>query len=429
MLGIQVFNYEDNYKFFKDECVEFNFNWLTEELKIPKEEITFVEDVWAGGGNLGPSIEYFVRGLELGNMVFMQYKTFPDGSREELKIKVIDTGIGLERIPWIMNGTATSYMVVFKNAFDWLSEKLQLAPDQSIWEKFGPFSSQLDVDEAEDIDKTWQQIADLIGKDVQTVKEQVSPIKDMYIILDHTRTVMITIIDGSLPSNVGGGGNVRNILRRVFAIIKKNDWFERMGGMDGLLQLFEYHKKDLEGIFGEFKEYKSFNEIITVEYDRWNNTDDKMKESLTKLIKKKKGNLTLEDWDLCMSTYGIPADTIAEVSGLEIPTNLYYYIADKKDRITKAIAPVLYDTTYLPETENLYYKNHHCYDFEAKIVDVFLNVTEENKQNIVILDKSAFYPTSGGQVHDTGKLWIEGNEYNVVNAEKVGKCVLHIVEP
>ena len=71
MLGIQVFNYPDKYVFFKDEAVEFNYNWLTKELGIPKEEITFVEDVWAGGGNLGPSIEYFVRGLEVGNMVFI----------------------------------------------------------------------------------------------------------------------------------------------------------------------------------------------------------------------------------------------------------------------------------------------------------------------------------------------------------------------
>lgn len=37
---------------------------------------------------MGPSIEYFINGLEVGNMVFMQYKTFPDGSREELPIKV-----------------------------------------------------------------------------------------------------------------------------------------------------------------------------------------------------------------------------------------------------------------------------------------------------------------------------------------------------
>ena len=90
------------------------FRWLTQELGIDPEEITFIEDVWAGGGNLGPSVEYFVNGLELGNMVFMQYKTFPDGSREELPIKVIDVGIGLERVPWLINGTATSYQDVFR---------------------------------------------------------------------------------------------------------------------------------------------------------------------------------------------------------------------------------------------------------------------------------------------------------------------------
>ena len=429
MLGIQVFNYPDNYKFFKDECVEFNFNWLTQELKIPKEEITFVEDVWAGGGNLGPSIEYFVRGLEIGNMVFMQYKTFPDGSREELKIKVIDTGIGLERIPWVMNGNATSYMTVFKNAFDWLSGKLELSPDLSIWEKFGPFSSQLDVDEAENIDETWSQIATLVGKDLESVKKEIAPIKDMYIILDHTRTVMITIIDGSLPSNVGGGSNVRNILRRVFATLTKNDWWEKIGELEGLLKIFDYHKKDMEGIFGEFKEYKSFNQIIMEEHKRWSNTDDVMKTNLKKLLKKKKNVLTLQDWELCMSSYGLPADTIAEISGLEIPTNLYYYIADKKDRITKAAPVILYDTSHLEETENLYYQNHHLYEFKANISDVFLNVTENNRQNIVILNKSAFYPTSGGQIHDMGKLFIGNDTYQVVNVEKVGKSVLHFVEP
>jgi alanyl-tRNA synthetase len=89
---------------------------LTQELGIDPDEITYVEDVWAGGGNLGPSIEFFVRGLEVGNMVFMQYKTFHDGSREELDIKIIDTGTGLERISWLMNGTSTSYMDTFKNA-------------------------------------------------------------------------------------------------------------------------------------------------------------------------------------------------------------------------------------------------------------------------------------------------------------------------
>ncbi len=141
MLGIQVFNYENDYKFFKEECVEFNYQWLTEELGIDPDEITFIEDVWAGGGNLGPSIEYFVGGLELGNMVFMQYKTFHDGTREELPIKIIDTGIGLERIPWLINGSPTSYMDVFKNAYEYLTGRLDLKVDNEIWTKIGPYTS------------------------------------------------------------------------------------------------------------------------------------------------------------------------------------------------------------------------------------------------------------------------------------------------
>jgi alanyl-tRNA synthetase len=63
MIGIQVFNKPGEFIFFKDECVEFNYRWLTEELKIDPSEITFIEDIWAGGGNLGPCVEYFIHGL------------------------------------------------------------------------------------------------------------------------------------------------------------------------------------------------------------------------------------------------------------------------------------------------------------------------------------------------------------------------------
>ena len=156
MLGIQVFNYPNDYKFFKEESIEFNFRWLTETLGIPPDEITFIEDVWAGGGNLGPSIEYFVNGLEVGNMVFMQYKTFHDGSREELDIKVIDTGIGLERVAWLVNGSATSYMDTFANALEYVLKTLEMDIHQDIWEKYGPYSCTLNVDEVDDLEAAWK---------------------------------------------------------------------------------------------------------------------------------------------------------------------------------------------------------------------------------------------------------------------------------
>ena len=77
----------------------------------------------------------------------------------------------------------------------------------------------------------------------------------------------------------------------------------------------------------------------------------------------------------------------------------------------------------------MYYADSHLLDFDAKCLTVFNNVLQKNKRNLVILDKSLFYPTSGGQMNDIGVLTIEGlGEFNVVDVTKVGKCVLHQVD-
>lgn len=222
---------------------------------------------------MGPSIEYFVRGMEIGNMVFMQFKTFHDGSFEELKIKVIDTGIGLERVCWLLNGEATSYNCTFKNALQYVLEKLQLDINNEIWSKLGPLSCQLDVDECENLEETWKEISKKVGVEVAQLKEAIEPIKDLFVILDHTRTAMMLIRDGSLPSNVGGGSNLRNIIRRTFALMSKNRWWDKLTFED-YLGIFNYHIKDLEGLYGVFEEYSSFEEIVRLEYNRWKSTDE-----------------------------------------------------------------------------------------------------------------------------------------------------------
>ena len=58
--------------------------------------------------------------FNLGNMVFTRFKYYPSGEIEELDVKVIDVGIGLERIPWLINGASTSYEEVFGNSYKWL---------------------------------------------------------------------------------------------------------------------------------------------------------------------------------------------------------------------------------------------------------------------------------------------------------------------
>jgi len=431
MLGIQVFNLPNKYIFFKEECVEFNYRWLTEELCIDPKEITFVEDIWCGGGNLGPSIEYFVGGLELGNMVFMQYKTFHDGTREELPVKVIDVGIGLERVAWLMNGSATSYVDTFRHALAFLTDKLEMKINDEIWEKFGPYSCMLDVDENADLDKTWIEISNKIGIDVNKIKEAMSPVRDLYIVLDHTRTVFLIIYDGYLPGNVGGGSNIRNIIRRVFAIIENNKWWEKIS-FNTLIELLEYHKKDLEEIYGQFRNTDNIREILHLELTKWQTNDKEAKVKLDKLLKDKKNVLTIDDWIYCMGTWGIPADKISVISKIPIPNNLYSEIEKRNFILScKKADTILYDTTHLKETESLFYeKGIEAFSFRGKILDVFVNLTDKDslKQDIVILDRSSFYPTSGGQEHDTGTLIIKGVTYNVVNVEKVGKCVLHFLD-
>lgn len=426
MLGIQVFNSKDNYVFFKDECVEFNLRWLTEELEIDPDEITLIEDVWAGGGNLGPSIEYFINGLELGNMVFMQYKTFPDGRREPLDVQVIDVGIGLERVPWLINGTPTSYCDVFPRALEFLLSKIDMSIDNGIWEKYGPYSCLLNVDEVEDLAKTWAWIADKVGAPVEEVRSAIEPIRDVYIVLDHTRSALMAIQDGSLPSNVGGAGNIRNILRRCFHILTKNGWFEKLG-MEGLLEIFEKHKEDLATVYGPFPPYKSFESIIRLEYERWQNTDDAQKQKLVKLLQKRGNKLTLEDWILCVTSWGIGADVVEKISGDKAPGTLYYEIAQQQERSAKSVQAELYNVSGVPPTVSRYEYDEDSKEFTAQILAVFPNVQAGNTPTMVILDRSAFYPTSGGQEHDTGILVIDGTEYKVINVIKAGPCVLHEV--
>lgn len=125
--------------------------------------------------------------------------------------------------------------------------------------------------------------------------------------LDHTRSALMLITDGALPSSKGGGYNIRNILRRTFEKLKSNrvgdrTWWEVIGCIDGLMELFEEHKKDLIKLYGSFKQYTSFRNIIEIEYQRYNSGEAQSDEKLQKLLKKKKGQLDINDWILCMKT-------------------------------------------------------------------------------------------------------------------------------
>jgi len=61
---------------------------------------------------------------------------------------------------------------------------------------------------------------------------------------------------------------------------------------------------------------------------------------------------------------------------------------------------VLYNTTYLPETKHLYHNhpgsNNPIYDCTAKIIQIYTNIQDNMKPNLVVLDQTTFYPNAGG---------------------------------
>ena len=132
--------------------------WLNLGLGLKNDEIKFHEDAWAGGGNFGPCMEFFSRGLELGNQVYMLYEQTPSGNKE-LNLKVLDMGMGHERNSWFTQGLSTSYETTFPTVVEKLKKSTGIKIDHKLMEKFLPYSSYLNVDEVEDIDKTWNLVA------------------------------------------------------------------------------------------------------------------------------------------------------------------------------------------------------------------------------------------------------------------------------
>lgn len=129
------------------------------------------------------------------------------------------------------------------------------------------------------------------------------------------------------------------------------------------MKLFDLTKKDLETLYGAFNEYKSFESIIKLEYEKYLNTDGVQKQKLEKLTKGKK-KMAVDDWIVAVTSWGISPDVISQVTGQPAPGNLYYEIAIRQEQVAKVAEAIHYDTAHFPETDCTYYNSHEL-DFES----------------------------------------------------------------
>ena len=136
--------------YWKDRCIDLDFDLLTKVLGIPDEEISFIEGVWVGYGAFGYCMDYFARGLELGNAVFTAFEG-DLANYTEMKEKVIDMGSGLERLAWITQGTPTSYDVTFASVLKRMREVSPIEYDHDLFLRYSRVAGALNVDDFPDL--------------------------------------------------------------------------------------------------------------------------------------------------------------------------------------------------------------------------------------------------------------------------------------
>lgn len=224
----------------------------------------------------------------------------------------------------------TSYRSVFGIAYDYLLQLLQIEESPEVFNKLSKFSCLLDVDDNLEMDESWKTIGEQCGIEVGEIKKLALPFRDFVVVLDHTRTVMIALVDGALPSNTGGGFNLRNLVRRIFSTIQKNGWDGVVGGVPGIVRIMDRHREQLGKLYGPIGPYSSMEGILKNEKSKWELKDKTSSQKLQKF--KKKSEMSLDDWYTAITGYGIPANQVEEITGKPIPENLYHFIAERQER-------------------------------------------------------------------------------------------------
>jgi alanyl-tRNA synthetase len=402
--------------YWKDKCIELDFDLLTKVFQIPMEEVVFLEDVWLGPGAFGYSLEYYVRGLEMGNAVFTAFEGTPN-DYVEYPEKIVDMGAGLERWVWLTNGNPTSYDIVFERPLEKLKEKIgysESADEKDLVLKYFRLSGAMDVEEFKGDDPVPVEFLRQIRvTNPEEFRRKILRLQAMYSILDHTRSLLFAISDGALPSNVGGGYNLRVILRRAL------DFAAQLDSSLDLSEIASWHAEQLEPMYPELKAHiGDVREVFKIESQKYGATKERSGKIIESLVKRK-ATVGTEQLIRLYDSEGITPEALIK-AGLDATVPQDFYLKVTRRHMTQRHDDSLkrsFDIAGIAPTNLLFYLNRDQFDFQAKV----LRIIEER---YVILDSTAFYPRGGGQEPDHGTI----NGLRVVDVFKINNVVIHEVE-
>ena len=332
--------------------------------------------------------------IEIWNLVFMQYNRKADGSLEPLPKRVIDTGMGFERLCMAMQGKTSNY-------------------DTDI---FTPMI---------------QAIATLTG--IEYGADQKSDVA-MRVIADHIRTIAFAITDGQLPSNAKAGYVIRRILRRAvrygYTFLGRREAF-----MYSLLPVL------IETMGDAYPELIAGRELIAKvmreEEESFLRTLETGIRLLDKQIEeaKKAGKTVLDGYDafVLYDTYGFPLDLTALIlteQGLSVDeAGFDKAMQEQKERARNAAAIDAGDWQVVNDGSAVRFVGYDTLECTTEILR-YREVKQKNATFYqVVLSETPFYAEMGGQVGDKGFLIAtDGTKYEVFDTKRENNLAIHLMK-
>ena len=327
--------------------------------------------------------------IEIWNLVFMQYNRKADKSLEPLPAKVIDTGMGFERLVRTLQGKTSNY----------------------------------DTDVFQPIIKV---IGDMAGKkygdDEQTDVA-------MRVIADHLRAISFSIADGQLPSNAKAGYVIRRILRRAvrygYTFLGQKEAF--------LYKLVPTLIQEMGEAYPELPAQKELiMKVMKEEEDSFLRTLANGIKMLDELMAKADGKVIAgKEAFTLFDTYGFPLDLtelICRENGFTVDEEGFNAEMQKqKERARNAAAKETGDWSVLIEGESEFVG----YDFTEYTCHLLKYREVRQKKGVVyevVLDCTPFYAEMGGEVGDQGELVNENETIKVLDVKKENGLAIHIVD-
>ncbi len=330
--------------------------------------------------------------IEIWNLVFMQFNRKADGSLEELPAKVIDTGMGFERLCMTLQGKTSNY-------------------DTDV---FQPLI---------------QAIAAMSGTPYGADKQ-----KDvaMRVVADHIRTIAFSITDGQLPGNAKAGYVIRRILRRAvrygYTFLGQKQAF--------MYRLLPVLIEDMGAAYPELNAQKELiSKVIKEEEEAFLRTLETGIRLLDKTMADAKAagktEISGKDAFTLYDTFGFPLDLtelILRENGMTADIKEFdVEMQQQKQRARNAAAVETGDWITLKEgtTE---FVGYDYTEYETSILR-YRQVKQKNQTLYqIVLDKTPFYAESGGQVGDTGVLVSEYETIEIVDTKKENNLPIHIAK-